>query len=86
MSCHIWLGIFVVSNFSYSEIVDVLFIVKGLKSHFKSKLSLIVRVNVVLNRTVVVDSDFLTVTILFIVRLQIKKKNRYLCMYHVYVI
>ena len=30
--------------------------VKGL-SHFKSRLSLIVRVNVVLNRTVVVDSD-----------------------------
>ena len=27
------------------------------KSHFKSRLSLIVRVNVVLNRTVVVDSD-----------------------------
>ena len=26
-------------------------------SHFKSRLSLIVRVNVVLNRTVVVDSD-----------------------------
>ena len=32
--------------------------------------------NVVLNRTVVVDSDFLTVTILFIVRLQIKKKKQ----------
>ena len=34
--------------------------VKGLnqpRSHFKSRLSLIVRVNVVLNRTVVVDSD-----------------------------
>ena len=30
------------------------------RSHFKSRLSLIVRVNVVLNRTVVVDSDFLT--------------------------
>ena len=28
------------------------------KSHFKSRLSLIVRVNVVLNRTVVVDSDW----------------------------
>ena len=28
-----------------------------LRSHFKSRLSLIVRVNVVLNRTVVVDSD-----------------------------
>ena len=27
------------------------------RSHFKSRLSLIVRVNVVLNRTVVVDSD-----------------------------
>ena len=27
------------------------------KSHFKSRLSLIVRVNVVLKRTVVVDSD-----------------------------
>ena len=27
------------------------------RSHFKSGLSLIVRVNVVLNRTVVVDSD-----------------------------
>ena len=32
--------------------------------------------NVVLNRTVVVDSDFLTVTILFIVRLQIKKRKQ----------
>ena len=34
--------------------------VKGLnqpRSHLKSRLSLIVRVNVVLNRTVVVDSD-----------------------------
>ena len=33
--------------------------VKGLNpaGHFKSRLSLIVRVNVVLNRTVVVDSD-----------------------------
>ena len=29
-----------------------------LRSHFKSRLSLIVRVNVVLNRTVVVDSDW----------------------------
>ena len=29
----------------------------GPRSHFKSRLSLIVRVNVVLNRTVVVDSD-----------------------------
>ena len=28
------------------------------KSHFKSRLSLIVQVNVVLNRTVVVDSDW----------------------------
>ena len=28
------------------------------RSHFKSRLSLIVRVNVVLNRTVVVDSDW----------------------------
>ena len=28
-----------------------------LRSHFKSRLSLIVRVNVVLNRTIVVDSD-----------------------------
>ena len=28
-----------------------------LRSHFKTRLSLIVRVNVVLNRTVVVDSD-----------------------------
>ena len=28
-----------------------------LRSHFKSRLSLIVRVNVVLKRTVVVDSD-----------------------------
>ena len=27
------------------------------RSHFKSRLSLILRVNVVLNRTVVVDSD-----------------------------
>ena len=27
------------------------------RSHFKSRLSLIVRVNIVLNRTVVVDSD-----------------------------
>ena len=27
------------------------------RSHFKSRLSLLVRVNVVLNRTVVVDSD-----------------------------
>ena len=27
------------------------------RSHFKSRLSLIARVNVVLNRTVVVDSD-----------------------------
>ena len=27
------------------------------RSHFKSRLSLIVRVNLVLNRTVVVDSD-----------------------------
>ena len=27
------------------------------RSHFKSRLSLIVRVNVVLNRTVVVNSD-----------------------------
>ena len=27
------------------------------RSHFKSRLSLIVRVNVALNRTVVVDSD-----------------------------
>ena len=27
-------------------------------NHFKSRLSLIVRVNVVLNRTVVVDSDW----------------------------
>ena len=27
------------------------------RSHFKSRLSLIIRVNVVLNRTVVVDSD-----------------------------
>ena len=27
------------------------------RSHFKSRLSLIVRVNVVLNRTLVVDSD-----------------------------
>ena len=27
------------------------------RSHFKSRLSLIVQVNVVLNRTVVVDSD-----------------------------
>ena len=27
------------------------------RSHFKSRLSLIVRVNVVLNRTIVVDSD-----------------------------
>ena len=27
------------------------------RSHFKSRLSLIVRVNVVLNRTVIVDSD-----------------------------
>ena len=27
------------------------------RSHFKSRLSLIFRVNVVLNRTVVVDSD-----------------------------
>ena len=27
------------------------------RSHFKSRLSLIVRVNVVLNRSVVVDSD-----------------------------
>ena len=27
------------------------------RSHFKSRLSMIVRVNVVLNRTVVVDSD-----------------------------
>jgi len=27
------------------------------RSHFKSRMSLIVRVNVVLNRTVVVDSD-----------------------------
>ena len=33
--------------------------VKGFepRSHFKSRLSLIVQVNVVLNRTVVVDSD-----------------------------
>ena len=39
-------------------------IVKGLnpRSHFKSRLSLIVRVNVVLNRTVVVDSDWLLST------------------------
>ena len=28
------------------------------RSHFKSRLSLIVRLNVVLNRTVVVDSDW----------------------------
>ena len=28
-----------------------------LRSHFKSRLSLMVRVNVVLNRTVVVDND-----------------------------
>ena len=28
------------------------------RSHFKSRLSLIVRVNVVLNRTFVVDSDY----------------------------
>ena len=28
------------------------------RSHFKSRLSLIVRVNVVLNKTVVVDSDW----------------------------
>ena len=27
------------------------------RSHFKSRLSLIIRVNIVLNRTVVVDSD-----------------------------
>ena len=39
MSCHIWLGIFVVSNFSYSEIVDVLFIVKGLNPGVTSKVS-----------------------------------------------
>ena len=32
-------------------------IVKGLNPGVKSRLSLIVRVNVVLNRTVVVDSD-----------------------------
>ena len=38
----------------------MIYIVKGLNpggSHFKSRLRLIVRVNVVLNRTVVVDSD-----------------------------
>ena len=39
MSCHIWLGIFVVCNFSYLEIVDVLFIVKGLNPGVISKVS-----------------------------------------------
>ena len=39
MSCHIWLGIFVVCNFSYFEIVDILFIVKGLNRGVISKVS-----------------------------------------------
>ena len=86
MSCHIWLGIFVVCHLSYLEIVDILFFCERLepRSHFKSRLSLIVRVNVALNRTVVVDGDYLKVTILFIVRLQIIIILK--CMYHVYVI
>ena len=39
MSCHIWLGIFVVCNFNYLEIVDILFIVKGLNPGVISKVS-----------------------------------------------
>ena len=58
MSCHIWLGIFVVCKFSYLEIVVILFFCERFepRSHFKSRLSLIVRVNVVLSRTVVDSS------------------------------
>ena len=41
------------------------------RSHFRSRLSLIVRVNVVLNRTVVVDSDVSTTCAVVIFRVKV---------------
>ena len=43
-------------NDLFSEFLYI--ITRATRSHFKSRLSLIVRVNVVLNRTVVVDSEW----------------------------
>ena len=55
-------------NYCAAKLIDNIIITQTLehsncerfepRSHFKSRLSLIVRVNVVLNRTVVVDSDW----------------------------